>query len=519
MAFVVTRTFLVDQSAPPEWDPPPIPTDLRVTPGGGFQIVWDSSPATGFHETSYRIFDSAGQPLTAEVVDGSYQGGDPAAHLQQSIQLDDGTVLKVERAFNTSAPGGWLVLQLYDALGAPLGGPILTTGTLSAWGRAGLAQLPNRDIVFVANGHTKLGESFMFSWVLDNTSPDLYAPELTRIAGADGAAQVPTDGAIVVSFNELIELAPSARIDLKTAGGQLVDSFDVSDGADLSTWVSSLTIAPQVTLDPGTEYVLEFAPGSVLDPSGNDFAGGAFDFTTAGDAPPPPPPDGDATAPTAIDFFPTAGSHMLPPDWSLGITFSETVQAGSGSITLQTAAGELVQAFGTGDPGLHFFGASVVIDPAADLQPGTTYRLTVSPGAIHDLAGNAYAGVSDHSFTTAGETPSAGDATAPIAIDFFPAAGSTMLPPHWSLGITFSETVQAGSGSVTLRTALGELVQTFATATDPGIRFTGSAMVIDPAADLLPGTAYQLAVAADAVVDLVGNAYTGSAGYGFTTAV
>lgn len=514
MAFEAGSAFVVDKSAPPEWDPYPSLTDLRVTPGGGFQVVWDSSRETGHHETSYRIFDPAGQPLTEEISDGSYYGGSPAAHLQQSIALDDGTILKVERAYNTTAPGGWLVLQRYQDSGLPLGEPIFTTNTFSGWGRAGLAQLPNRDVVFVASAGTKAGEYYLFSWVLDNTSPDLYAPMLTGIAGADGAAEVPVDGTIVATFNELIALAPSARIELKTASGQLVDSFDVSDGADLSAWVASLTIRPSASLDPGTGYVLEFAPGSVLDPSGNAFAGGAFHFTTAGEAPAP----GDTAAPTAIDFFPAAGSHMLPPDWSLGITFSETVQAGSGTIALQTAAGEVVQTFGAGDPGLHFLGASVVIDPAADLQPGTTYRLTVSPGAIEDLSGNAYAGVSDYSFTTAGEPPPTGDATAPVAVDFFPAAGSNMLPPDWSLGITFSEAVQAGSGIITLQTAAGEVVQTFATASDPGIRFIGSAVVIDPEADLLPGTAYQLVVGADAVVDLVGNAYAGASGYSFTTA-
>lgn len=515
MAIVAGDPFLVDQTMLEVLSL----IDLRVTPGGGFQVVWDAKNGTSgtvLHNTSYRIFGSAGEPLTDEIVDASYHGDDPPSHLRQSIELDDGTTLKVETVYNQTGPGSKLVLQLYDQSGAPLGGPVFTA--FLDYGRGGVTQLPNRDIAFVALSTSKTGVYKIISWVLDNTSPDLYAPELTRIGGADGAALVAVDGTIVVGFDELIKLAPSARIDLKTASGQLVDSFDASDGADLSAWVSSLTIRPSATLDPGTAYVLEFAPGSLRDPSGNAFAGGGFGFTTAGDPAPPPPPGGDGTAPTAIDFFPAAGSHMLPPDWSPAIAFSEEVRAGSGTITLQTAAGELVQTFGAGDPGLHFFGASVVIDPTADLLAGTTYRLTVGPGAIQDLAGNAYAGVSDHSFTTAGEPPPTGDTAAPVAIDFFPAPGSSMLPPDWSLGITFSETVRAGSGRVTLQTAAGEVVQTFATATDPGIQFIGSAMVINPAADLLPGTSYQLVVAADAVVDLVGNAYAGVAGYTFTTA-
>lgn len=514
MTFVASDPFLVDHTLVEIL----ALIDLRVTPGGGYQVVWDAKNGTSgtvLHHTTYRIFDSAGAPLTDEIVDASYQGRDPPVQLRRSIELDDGTTLRVDTIFNTSSPGSRLVLQRYDESGAPLGAPVFTAFIDNGLG--GLAQLPNRDIVFVAQSVSKTGAYNIISWVLDNTSPDLYAPELTRIGGADGAAQVAVDGTIVVGFNELIALSPSARIDLKTASGQLVDSFDVSDGADLSAWVSTLTIRPSATLDPGTAYVLEFAPGSLLDPSGNAFAGGGFDFTTAGDPVPPPPPGGDGTAPTAIDFFPAAGSHMLPPDWSPAITFSETVQGGSGTITLQTATGELVQTFGAGDPGIQFLGASVIIDPAADLQPGTTYRLTVSAGAIQDLAGNAYAGVSDYVFTTAGEAPSTGDTAPPVAIDFFPASGSNTLPPDWSPGITFSEAVQAGSGTITLQTAAGDVVQTFG-ATDAGIRIVDTRVLIDPAADLLPGTTYRLIVGPAAFEDLAGNAYGGVSDYSFTTA-
>jgi hypothetical protein len=407
------------------------------------------------------------------------------------------------------------VLQLYDAAGVALGDPVFTAFIDN--GRGGIAQLPNRDIVFVAQSVSKTGAQNIYSWLLDNTSPDLYAPVLTRVAGADGAPTVQPDGNILVTFNELVELAPSARIDLRTADGRLVDSFDASDGDDLSAWVSSITINPTASLDPGTGYFLEFASGSVLDPSGNAFAGGAFQFATAGD--PLPPPSGDTTAPTAIDFFPAAGTSMLPADWSLGITFSEDVKAGSGTITLQTAAGAVVQTFATAsDPGIRFAGASLIIDPAADLQPGTTYRLVVDAGAVVDLAGNAYAGVGGHSFTTAGIAPDpVADTTAPAAVYFFPEAGSP-LPPDWNLGITFDEDVKAGAGTITLRTAAGDLVQAFAAASDPGIQFTGSTVVINPTADLLPGTAYTLAIDGSAIVDLVGNPYAGVSGYSFTTA-
>ncbi len=503
MAYLASEAFLVDETMVRFMDL----VDLRVTPGGGFQVVWDEStwdsPAGAvFHQTSYRIFDATGQPLTDEITDAGYHGGDPPVRIRQSMALDDGTILKVDTVYNQTGPGSKLVLQLYDQGGAPLGNPVFTA--FLDYGTGGLAQLPNRDIVFVADSMSKTGVGKIHSWVLDNTSPDLYAPVLTGIAGPDSAPDLATDGAVVANFNELIELAPAARIDLKTADGRLVDSFAGSDGAGLSAWVGSLTITPGVALDRGSGYLLEFAPGSVLDPSGNAFAGGSFGFTTAGGTP-PPPPHGDATAPLAIDFYPPPDSHLLPPDWSPAITFDEEVRAGPGTITLETVSGRVVETFGPGAPGIQFFGASVLIDPAADLLPGTSYRLIAAANAFQDLAGNA-AGMSFFSFTTAGEAPPPADTTPPTVIDFYPFPGTdARLPVDWSPAIIFSEAVQPGAGTITLETAAGAVVQTFA-ATEPGIHSFGASVLIDPAADLQPGTEYRLSASAGAFQDLAGNA-------------
>jgi hypothetical protein len=370
-------------------------TDLMLLPGGAFEIVWDTADTVNgpaVHQTTYEIFDADGTPITGQVPAGTYSGsGQVPIRLQESIQLADGTTLKLSTVFATASPARSMVLQQFDAGGTALGDPIeVSTGDV-AYG--GIGQLSNGDVVFVQATVSRTGVYGIGFRLLDNTSAD-------------------------------------------------------------------------------------------------------------------------TTAPAAIDFFPAAGSSMLPPDWNLGITFDEAVQAGTGTITLQTAAGQVVQSFAPGDPGLHFIGSSLVIDPAIDLQPGTAYQLVVSPDAVQDLAGNAFAGVSGYGFTTAGGAP-AGDSTAPVAIDFFPAAGSA-LPPDWNFGITFNEDIKAGSGTVTLQMASGEVVQTFA-AGDPGLQFAGHSLIINPSADLLPGATYTLVVSADAVVDLAGNAYGGVSGYSFTT--
>jgi hypothetical protein len=59
----------------------------------------------------------------------------------------------------------------------------------------------------------------------------------------------------------------------------------------------------------------------------------------------------------------------------------------------------------------------VTIDPLADLIGGVSYFVTIHQGAIHDLAGNAFNGISS-SQTFNFSTPP--DSTAPLLIDTFP---------------------------------------------------------------------------------------------------
>jgi Bacterial Ig-like domain len=91
------------------------------------------------------------------------------------------------------------------------------------------------------------------------------------------------------------------------------------------------------------------------------------------------------------------------PSADLEITFYENVRAGSGSIRLFRSNGTLVQAISINDPAVTISGKNVTI-PIADLILSNSYYATIDNGAIFDLFGNAYSGISNTttwSFTTA----------------------------------------------------------------------------------------------------------------------
>jgi predicted enzyme related to lactoylglutathione lyase len=87
----------------------------------------------------------------------------------------------------------------------------------------------------------------------------------------------------------------------------------------------------------------------------------------------------------------------------LKISFHESVQKGSGSIRLFRANGTLVQTIPINDPSVTISDRDVTI-PITDLDHSTSYYVTIDTGAIIDLFGNAYVGISNSTtwaFTTA----------------------------------------------------------------------------------------------------------------------
>lgn len=82
------------------------------------------------------------------------------------------------------------------------------------------------------------------------------------------------------------------------------------------------------------------------------------------------------------------------------LTFSEAVRAGSEAISIvRTADGVTVAYIVVSDAAQVRFGAGktaavVTIDPAFDLAAGTGYSIQIDPGAILNLPGSAYVGMS-----------------------------------------------------------------------------------------------------------------------------
>jgi methionine-rich copper-binding protein CopC len=110
------------------------------------------------------------------------------------------------------------------------------------------------------------------------------------------------------------------------------------------------------------------------------------------------------------------------------------------------------------------------------------------------------------------------DTTPPTLTSSTPADAATGVAISSNIDLTFSETIQLGTGAIEIHSgsATGTLVASSANGT-LATSVSGSTLTINPTADLANNTQYFVTLAAGSVKDAAGNSYAGISTYDFTT--
>jgi autotransporter-associated beta strand protein len=214
-------------------------------------------------------------------------------------------------------------------------------------------------------------------------------------------------------------------------------------------------------------------------------------------------------APALVTTVPAANATNVAIGANLTATFTESVVAGTGNVELwQVGGGSPVESFDVASsPQLTFSGATLTIDPTANLTSGVEYYILIPATAVVDTTGgDAFAGILDPtawSFTT--------DGTAPTLVSRNPANNTPSFPVASNLVATFSEAVLAGTGNIELWQVGGdEPVESFEVSPlSSRLTLSGSTLTIDPTADLTPGVGYYVLIASTAFVDAGGLPFAG----------
>ncbi len=116
----------------------------------------------------------------------------------------------------------------------------------------------------------------------------------------------------------------------------------------------------------------------------------------------------DTTAPTLTGTTPADNAGSVAVGANIVLTFSEAVTAGAGTISIYNGTGSLLTSIAASNSGLvSYNGATVTINPSADLAAGQSYYVNISGSAFHDASGNYYGGLTGSTafnFTTAVST-------------------------------------------------------------------------------------------------------------------
>lgn len=196
-------------------------------------------------------------------------------------------------------------------------------------------------------------------------------PAVTARTPLSGARAVWVGTDVSATFDEPVQGVGTSSFTLRDPAGTVVAATVTYDAA-----TRTATLDPSADLAPDTRWRVTLTGGksAIRDLAGNPLTTLRWSFTTG------PRPWVTARSPgpdaTGVEVW-----------MNMVARFSEQVQGVSGTtFTLRDPGGATVAATVTYNPAYE----TATLDPAADLAPGTTYRLTLTGGsaAIRDLAGN-----------------------------------------------------------------------------------------------------------------------------------
>jgi uncharacterized protein YjiK len=214
---------------------------------------------------------------------------------------------------------------------------------------------------------------------------------------------------------------------------------------------------------------------------------------------------GGAGRPELLVFSPGISKAAVAIGSNLYLTFNQPLAVGLGSVVLSNGAGDTRTIAVSDTTQIKLISSTMVIDPATDLVPGTTYSISYPAGLLKDASGNnapALSSAAVTGFTTAGVL----DITAPTLLTTSPLNNATGVTSSRIL-LNFNEPVAAGVGSIVISN--GTDTRTINVADTAQVTFSGSTANINPSADFLRGSTYNVQLASGVIKDSSGNPFAG----------
>jgi uncharacterized protein YjiK len=210
--------------------------------------------------------------------------------------------------------------------------------------------------------------------------------------------------------------------------------------------------------------------------------------------------------PELLVFSPTLNKTAVAVTSNLYLNFNQMLSLSTGNFTLSNGAGDTRTIAIGGTSQITLAGSTLTINPSTDLIAGTTYSVSYPAGLLKDAQGNpssASSALPVLSFTAVGTT----DKAAPTLVSSVPADNSTAITSS-RVVLTFNEPVIAGTGNIIISNSVGDTRIINVTDTTQ-VTFSGNTANINPNADYLLGTTYNVQLPGGVIKDLAGNPFAG----------
>ncbi|AUM11349.1 Ig-like domain-containing protein [Ketobacter alkanivorans] len=330
-------------------------------------------------------------------------------------------------------------------------------------------------------GNTSVASSAM-SVTVDTAAP--AAPAVTAITDDTGTASdgVTSDNQLVISGTAEANATVEVFIDAGSIGSTTADGS--------GNWSYDHT---GTTLSDNTYAITAVASDNAANASATS---STFNVTV------------DTVAPAVSSYTPANGATGVAFASNLTMTFADNVYVATGNLVLRRYLDDTIvetiditsgQVTGTGT-------TTLTINPTSDLVGGRQYYVEVDAGALIDLAGNSYAGISGNStwaFTTLNTA----------LTSTTPADEATGVALNTDLTFVFNEAVTANVGNIVIKRVSDDVV--FETIDVAVATITGdgtTSITVSLSDTLAPNTAYYVEIDAGAFINTDSAAYAGISG-------
>ena len=238
--------------------------------------------------------------------------------------------------------------------------------------------VPQGGVTNQIGGNSKLLDTYNFTTET--------GPTLSSVSPGIGSTNVALATNIVFTFNKTIR-AGVGTITLRTvsAGGTIVESYDVASSGRLTFSTSTLTIDPTSNLGVGVTHFVVVPNNAVAGYVGID----TYSFRTV------------------ILVFqsinPANAATAIGVGTNITLTFNEPPVRGTGTITLRSGStsGSVIETFDAASSGqISISGNNWILDPTSNLGFSTSIHTIIPSTAITGYVGLNTAGADTHSFTT-----------------------------------------------------------------------------------------------------------------------